>query len=149
MTTSAPEAVTGNRGLYALIGIGEAAGVDFSWDLKEVKIDPEDKDDSDLTFAEAAQGETQDYVLTLKAIISTVVGSLWRTLWDNPGAEFSFVYGPHGNAVATADKPHFLMVVKSPGRPPIGNTARRAKDREEFEMKLECLEGPTIDDGTP
>ncbi len=149
MSITAPEAIVGNRGIVAKIGLGEGVPVDYWTDVKEVKIDPEDKDDSDLTFAEAAQGETKDYAVTLKAIASTAVGSLWRLLWDNPGAEFSFVYGPHGNAVATADKPHFLMVLKSDGRPPIGNTARRAKDREEFEVTLECLDGPTLDDGTP
>lgn len=147
MTSTAPEAVVGNVGLIAKIGLGLAAPVDFSNNIKEVKIDPEDKDDSDLTFAEAAEGETKDYTVTLKAIASTAVGSLWRLLWDNPGAEFSFVYGPHGNAVATADKPHFLMTLKSDGRPPIGNAARRAKDREEFEVTLEVTDGPTLDDG--
>lgn len=146
MTINIPEAITGNEGLYALLG---TPGVDYSGNIKECKIGSEDKDDSDLTFAEAIAGETKDFTVTIKALASTAVGSLWRYLWDNPGEEFAFVYGPNGNAVATADKPHFLMTLKSDGRPPIGSTARRAKTREEFEVTLEVTSGPTLDDGTP
>ena len=144
MSISIPEAVVGNAGLVALID-----AVDYSGNIKEAAIESADKDDSDLTFAEAIAGDTKDYSVKLKAIASTAVGSLWRFLWDNPGDEFTFVYGPNGNAVATADKPHFLMTLKSDGRPPIASTARRGKQREEFEVTLEVTEGPTLDDGTP
>lgn len=144
-----PDAIVGNVGIVATLALGVAAAVDYSDNIKEVKIGSEDKDDSDLTFAEAIAGDTKDYTVTLKSIASTAVGSLWRLLWDNPGAEFAFVYGPHGNAVPTADKPHFLMTLKADGRPPVGNTAKRAKTREEFEVTLEVTDGPVLDDGTP
>jgi hypothetical protein len=147
MSITTPEAIVGNAGIVAKLAIGVAAAVEYSGNIKEVKIDSEDKDDSDLTFAEAIAGDTKDYKVTIKALASTAVGSFWRLLWDNPGEEFAFTYGPHGNAVATADKPHFLMTLKADGRPPVGNTARRSKDREEFEYTLEVLDGPTLDDG--
>lgn len=151
MSITVPEAIRGNAGLFATIApvVDGVAGtaVDYSGNLKAVDIAGEDKDDSDLTFYEAAQGETKDYTVTLTAIQSTVVGSLWRLLWDNPGGEFAFVYGPHGNATPTADKPHFEMTLKADGRPSIGNTARRSKDREEFEYALEVTGAITLEDG--
>ena len=145
MSITAPEPILGNVGLVAKID-----GTDYSNNIKEVTPGSEDKDDSDLTFAEAISGDVKDFNVTIKALASTAVGSLWRFLWDNPGEEFPFVYGPHGNAVATADKPHFLMTLKAAGRPDLpANTARRTKERGEFEVTLECIEGPTLDDGTP
>lgn len=143
MSIVAPEAVLGNAGLVALLD-----AVDYSNNIKEVTLEGEDKDDSDLTFAEAASGDVKDYAVTLKSIASTAVGSLWRYLWDNPGGEFPFVYGPHGNAVPTEDKPHFLMTLKADGRPtPPNNTARRTKDRGEFEATLQVVGAIVLDDG--
>lgn len=148
--TIVPEAVRGNAGIFATLAVvvdgTPGTATDYSGNLKAVNIGSEDKDDSDLTFYEAAQGETKDYTVTLTALQSTVAGSLWRLLWDNPGGEFDLVYGPHGNATITADKPHFLMRLKADGRPVIGNTARRAKDREEFEYTLEVVGAITLDD---
>lgn len=145
MSITAPEAVRGNTGLVAKIG---TPAEDYSNNIKEVSLGSEAKDDSDLTFVEAASGDVDDYTVTLKSIASTAVGSLWRYLWDNPGAEFPFVYGPHGNAVPTEDKPHFLMTLKNNGRPtPPNNTARRSKDRGEFEVELEVIGAIVLDDG--
>lgn len=139
--------VRGNTDVHLSIAIGAGAAVLYNDNAKSVRITSEDKDDSDLTFAEAAQGETKDYSLVIRAVQATAVGSLWRLLWDNPGAELTIVYGPHGNATASVAQPHFLMVVKNDGRPELGNEARRGKDREEFEVTLEVLDGPTLDDG--
>lgn len=144
MTSTVPEGIRGNAGLlFTYDGNG------YDGNVKAVRIKSSDKDDSDLTFLEAASGDTKDYQLAVTAIQSTAVGSLWRTLWENPGDEVPVVYGPHGNAVATADKPHFLMTVKANGRPEIGGEAKRSKDRGEFEYEFEVTAGPTLDDGTP
>lgn len=147
MTGTVPEAIVGNKGIVAKIAVGVGATVDYDGNIKEIKIGSDDKSDSDLTFAEAINGDTKDYKVTIKALASTAVGSFWRLLWDNPGEELAVTYGPHGNAVATADKPHFLFTAKADGRPEVGNTARRTKEREEFEVTLEITDGPTLDDG--
>lgn len=144
MSTSAPEAVRGNTGLHLLVD-----GEQYGQDVKACVLDGEESDDSDLTFLEASLGGAQADSLVITAIQSTKAGSLWRKAWDESGAEVPVVYGPHGNALATADKPHFLMVVKLGLRPRIGGEARRTKERQDFEATWELVEGPTLDDGTP
>lgn len=145
MTTNT--GIRGNAGIVAKFAIGAAPAVDFSGDVKALTIDSDDKDDSDLTFEEAASGETKDYKVTTTALQSTVATSFWRYLWDNPGEEFAVTYGPHGNALPTADKPHFLMTLKANGKPKIGGEAKRAKDRYDFDYEFEVTSGPTLDDG--
>lgn len=144
MTVSNP--IRGNAGLLATFKISGGADPanDFSGDLKAVNITSDDKDDSDLTFEEAAQGETKDYTLEVTALQSTAAGSFWRFLWDNPGGEFDVVYGPHGNAVPSTEQPHFSMTVKASGKPQIGGEAKRAKDRYSFDYELEVLTGPEL-----
>lgn len=142
MTSTAPEAVRGNAGIFLTV-----AGTDYDADVKSIDLTPEDRDDSDVTFAEAAAGDVAVTSANVTAIQSTKAGSLWRYLWDNPGDEVAVVYGPHGNALPTADKPHFLFTVKLGNRPAIGGEARRAKDRYDFTATWEVLDGPTLDDG--
>jgi len=144
---SAP--VRGNAGILAKFTLDDVGAVakDFDNDIKALTVEGEDKDDSDLTFAEAAAGETTVSSVAITAIQSTAVGSFWRYCWDNPGKAATLVYAPHGNAVATADKPHFLMEVKLGPRPKIGTEATVAKDRADFEVALEVTDGPTLDDG--
>lgn len=148
MGQSAAVAVTGNKGIYAkLTGPGAVAGVEFDDEIKKVEILTEDKDDSDLTFYEAAQGLTKDFKVGVTALYSMTAGSLWRILWDNPGAEYAFVYGPYGNALPSAAQPHFVMTIKATGKPPAPQEARIAKDRENFEYEFEVTVDPVLDSG--
>lgn len=124
--------------------LGVAVALDHSDDLKAIRITSEDRDDGDLTFAEAAAGELKDFQLVVTAIQATEDGSLWRELWDNPGAEFDVVYGPHGNAVPSAAKPHFGMTVKATGRPEIGGEAARKGNRFDFEYTYDVTTGPEL-----
>lgn len=137
--------VRGNAGIVATFKLGAAAALAYDGDIRAFKIGSEDKDDADLTFAEALSGETKDFKVTVTALQSTDSTSFWRLVWDNPGAEFTVVYGPHGNAVATAAKPHFLMVLKATGRPEIGGEAARGKgQRYTFDYEFEVVDGPTL-----
>lgn len=139
--------VVGNKGIIFKLALPPAAAVDYDDDVKAVRLTSEDKDDSDLTFAEAAGGETKDFTIVVTAKQATEAGSLWRLLWDNPGEEFALTYGPHGNAVPTAADPHFLMTVKADGRPELGTEARRTKQRGDFEYTFEVTTAITLDDG--
>lgn len=141
--------ITGNVGIVFKLAEGADPAVEYDGDLKNVRITSTDKDDSDLTFAEAATGETKDHTVTVTANQSTAAGSLWKLLWENPAGEFSCTYGPHGNAIATADKPHFTMTLKADGRPEIGVEARRGKERGTFDYTFQVTAGPVLDDGTP
>lgn len=142
--TTVEGAVRGNSGIVAKID-----GEDYDHNVKNMRLTTEDKDDSDLTFREAASGETKDYKLNVTAVQATAAGTFWRKVWDEPGGEYPVVYGPHGNAVPTAEKPHFLMVVKAQGRPEIGTESSLSKNRADFEYVYDVIEGPTLDDGTP
>lgn len=140
MTSTAPEAIRGNRGLHLTVG-----GTDYSDNVKAFTVAGENADDSDLTFAEAAEGGAQVDTVTGTAIQSTAAASLWRYLWENAGTEVAVVYGPHGNAIPSTDKPHFLMTVKLGVRPSIGGEARRDKTRNDFEFTWDVVDGPTLD----
>lgn len=141
--STVPEAVRGNAGIVAKFVRG-AVTKTYDGDLKAFRITSDDKDDSDLTFLEASTGETKDYKVVVTALQSTALTSLWRDIWDNPGTEVVATYGPYGNAVPSADKPHFLMTLKPNGRPEIGVEAKRAKDRGDFEYTYEVTAGPTL-----
>lgn len=146
MTTST--GIRGNAGIVAKFTHGADPAKEFDGDVKAFTIDSEDKDDSDLTFEEAASGDSKDYKVTVTALQSTAALSFWRFLWDNAGEEVAVVYGPHGNALPTADQPHFLMTLKCPsGKPKLGGEAKRAKDRYDFDTEFEVTSGPTLDDG--
>lgn len=147
MTSTVPEAIRGNAGIFLTFQKDANPATPFDGDVKAFAIEGEDADDSDLTFLEAAEGGAQVDTVTVTALQSTKAGSFWRFCWDNPGAEVAVVYGPHGNAVASADKPHFLMTVKMGNRPNIGGEAQRTKTRFDFETSLEVLDGPTLDTG--
>lgn len=140
-------AVRGNSGIVAKLAVGVDPAVDYSDNIKAIRLTSEDKDDNDLTFAEAALGDTKDYSAVLTAVQATAEGTLWRLLWDNPGAEIAVTYGPHGNAVPTVEKPHFLFTVKADGRPEIGTEARRTKDRGDFEYTAQVTSEITLDEG--
>lgn len=127
--------------------LGVAPAEDHSDDLKAIRITSEDRDDADLTFAEAASGDLKDFQLVVTSLQSTEAGSLWRELWDNPGDSFDVVYGPHGNAVPTVAKPHFLMTVTATGKPEVGGEAARNGNRFDFEYTYDVTSGPTLDDG--
>lgn len=143
MVSSTPAGLRGNSGLFFQID-----GDDFDGNLKTVRITTEDKDDGDLTFLEASSGETKDYKLVVTAIQSTAAGSLWRMLWDNPGAEdLAVTYGPHGNAVPSASQPHFVFNMDATGRPEIGKEASLSKTRSDFEYTFDVTSTITLDDG--
>lgn len=127
--------------------LGIAPAADHSDDLKAIRLTSEDRDDSDLTFAEAAGGEVKDYQLVVTALQSTEAGSLWREAWDNPGEEFDVVYGPHGNAVPTIAQPHFTFTVKATGRPEIGGEAARKGNRFDYEYTYDVTSPIVLDDG--
>lgn len=142
MTATVPEAVQGNQGLHLLIDSEE-----YSGNVKSHRITNEDKDDADLTFLEAQEGETKDYSLALTFLQAMAANALWRKLWDNPGGEWPVVYGPYGNAIPSASKPHFTFTVKANGRPEVGVEASRSKTRADAEYTLEITSPIVLDDG--
>lgn len=127
----------GKEGFYLSLKNGsDAAFTAAGDDVKSWEITSDDRDDSDLTFWEAAQGQVKDYTLTLTGIVSFDDGSLWRYLWDNPGAEVNVVLGPKGNAVHAAGKPVFTFTANTGAKPTLANEARTSNEGAEFEHDL-------------
>lgn len=143
---SAP--IRGNGGAVINLTLTDGGtGKDVDDDVKQIRITSEDKDDSDLTFADAASGDTKDYSVELTARQSTAAASLWRMLWDNPGGVFNIVYGPHGNVTPSADKPHFTFTAKADGQPEVGGEATREKTGFEFEYTMLVTSPIVLDEG--
>lgn len=110
-------------------------GVDYWADVSKYELAPESKSDA-LTFADAANNSTP-WVLKGTAIQSTTPTSLWSKVWENAGKTVDFILAPHGNKVATAEKPHFVGKVTIGKRPPIGSEAGEEKGAVfEFEWSV-------------
>lgn len=131
--------IRGNDGSYFTLKLRgtapEGAVTELEGHVKKIELDNEDKDD--LTFGEINRGETKDHTLKVTGVQSLTPGSLWRLLHDNPNAEFDAVWGPYGNAVPSADKPHVSGIVKSSGKPKLAQEARTGRQREEFEYEMQ------------
>lgn len=115
MTTSTR--VRGKSGLIFSLKNGSAAAVNIGDDVKKIKTKTDDADDKNVTFYEVAQGLSKVYSLTLTIIVSYDPTSAYMFFWNNPGATLALDYGPQGNAVATATKPHIVGTVTCSGKP--------------------------------
>lgn len=129
----------GKSGLHFTLKLGAGSATSYADDIKSWSIEADDADDSDLTFYEAARGLTKVYGLNLTAIVSADTGSLWRYLWTNPGAVFTVVLGPWGNATPSASNPHLTFTANATGKPPLANEARVTPEGAEFEYVLDVV----------
>lgn len=138
----------GKEGFYLSLKNGtDTAYTKAGDDCKSWEITSDDRDDSDLTFWEAQQGQVKDYTLTLTGIVSFDADSLWMYLWNNPGAEVAVVLGPKGNAVHAAGKPVFTFTANTGGRPTLANEARTSNEGAEFEHELVASTELTMSSG--
>lgn len=98
--------------------------VEYAAECKSVNIVNEESEDDFVTFADAASGGGVQWFLDLEAQADYAGGTLWEYLWTNSGnTAVAFVVKPYGNAVATADKPHFTGTVNLGPKPPVGGEA--------------------------
>lgn len=138
MTTS--QRLRGKEGFYLSITPVDDGDpfVNGGDDTKAWEVSSEDRDDSDLTFWEAAQGAIKDYALDLTAIVSFDATSLWMWLWKHPGTEVDIVLGPKGNAVAAPGKPTFTFTANTGAKPGLSNEARTTNEGAPFEHSLKA-----------
>jgi hypothetical protein len=92
-------------------------GTDYACDANLVQLTLDDAPGDIQTFCEVRVGG--QWSLQLDGITSGEVTSLYRILWDNFGTEVGFSIQPQGNAVATADAPHYEGVVRFDQLPPL------------------------------
>lgn len=140
MTTSTR--LKGNVNPIFTLKKGAAAATSFADDLKKWEQVPEKKDDSDLTFAEAAAGLGVNWTFKATAIVSWDTGSLFSFLYDNAGSDVTLLLGPKGNAAASATSPHFSGAVTITLPPGFSNEARTTQEGSEFEFELAWVAAP-------
>lgn len=139
---TAPSAIQGNRGAYLLIDSTE-----YDTDALQTRLTWADKDESDLTFEEAAAGDTKDGTFVVTFLQALAATTLWRKVFDSPADEYAVVWGPYGNSVPTVSQPHFLFSMKANGKPEVGAQARFSKTRENTEYSWDITTAVTLDDG--
>lgn len=118
--------------------------VELNLNATSARLSNEEKSAAVLTFADALAGLNRQYFILVTSIQSTSVGSFWRLVWDNvPGTLLSFTLRPHGNAVATAEQPHFTVQVKLGPKPDLGGEAG-IQVTQTFETRLEVEGVPLL-----
>lgn len=127
--------IYGNTGFIFSLKKGSASAVLFD-DVKSFELTNEPKDDSDLTFSEAASGLGVNWTLSVTAVASTDSGSLHAYLWDNAGSDVTVVLAPHGNATPSSTKPHFTLTAKIPSKPGLSNEASTGTSGASFDFEL-------------
>lgn len=137
--------IRGNDGAYLTLKLTVDPAAELDGHVKKVELSNEDKDD--VTLAEVQQGLTKLHKLKVTGIPDLTDGSLWRLLHDNPSGSFDVVYGPYGNAVASASKPHVKGTIKANGKPQLAQEARTSRQREEFEYEFEFDGEYELDEG--
>lgn len=139
---TAPSALQGNRGSYLLID-----SVEYDTDALQTRITHADKDEGDLTFEEAANGDTKESKFVATFLQALGAATLWRKVFDAPSGEYAVIWGPYGNSVASASQPHLMFTMKATGIPEVGAQARFGKQRENTEYTWDITSAITLDDG--
>jgi hypothetical protein len=101
--------------------IFKIGGVDYACDANMVELTLDDAPGDVQTFCEVRVGG--QWSLQLDGITSGDSDSLYRILWDNFGTEVAFVVAPNGNAVESANEPHYTGVVVFDQLPPLSLTS--------------------------
>lgn len=122
-------------------------GTDVQADIISAVFDNEEADGDVTTFADAAAGGARQHFVTVSAIQSTESGSFWSYVWANSGVKAVYRYAPHGNAIATADQPHFLGTLTIGAKPSVGGEAG-TKNTYQFETRFDIDGEPVLDRGT-
>jgi hypothetical protein len=121
--------------------------VEYMADVTSCKLSNDEAESDVTTFEDAAGGGARDYFLDITGTQSTDADSLWSYIWDHSGEVVGFTYAPHGNAVASADQPHFIGMVKIGPKPEIGGEAGTSNTFT-FESQWKCEGEPALDRGS-
>lgn len=85
---------------------------------------------SNVTFSSAVgtlgfgnYTDSLDYTCAVTGFQDTATSALWSELYDTPGLALTITFAPHGNAVATANHPHFTATGYAETIPDLGGAA--------------------------
>lgn len=127
--------ITGNAGAFFSLKVGASAAVVFD-DLKSYELSNEPKDDSDVTFSEAASGQAVNWTFSGTAIASDDATSLESYLRANVGQNVELVLGRNGNATASPTKPHRKGTFKIAQEPGYAGEATFSENGLDFDFEL-------------
>lgn len=138
--------IKGNKKPQLTIG---TPGTDHSADVISWSIENEDADAGVVTFEDAAAGGGVQYFLRGSAIQSTDTAAFWRYVWENSGEQdVPYTIAPHGNAVPSAEQPHFVGTLNIGRKPTIGGEADASPTSAfQFDYEFAINGEPTMDTG--
>lgn len=138
--------IRGNKKPQLTLG---TPGLDHSADVISWTIENDEADADVVTFEDAANGGGRQFYLRGSAIQSTDSAAFWRYVWENSGeTEVPYTIAPHGNAVPTADEPHFVGTLTIGPKPTIGGEASSsATSAFSFDYEFAIDGEPTMDTG--
>lgn len=126
----------------------EIDGDEYSAELTNARISPQDSESDTVTFADAAAGGAKDWHLQGTAVQDAAAGTLWRQVFDNAGDTVPYVFMPYGNATASASEPHFTgsVTISAPDGDFLGGEANASTTQKfTFDIDWVCTAKPTMD----
>lgn len=122
-------------GRFLKISIATTA---YETEVFEAVVKSAKRDDSNVTFSEAAAGGGRDYVLAIKLTQDQAASSLWTKMWDSTGTDVAVLLKPYGNASASVSQPHWTMTatISEPDGEVIGGEAN-ASPTERWQVEVE------------
>lgn len=138
--------IRGNKKPLLTLG---TPGTDRSVDILRYAIENEEADSDAVTFEDAAEGGGRQFYMRGDAVQSTQTAAFWRYCWENSGQEnVPYTIAPHGNAVPTAEEPHFVGTLTLGPKPSLGGEASTdPKSAFTFEFEFAIDGEPTMDVG--
>lgn len=101
------------------------AGIEYAAQVFAATVHSTYAGDDNVTYAAAAAGGGQAYVLKLTLTQDMAASTLWSKIWDAAGTDVAVLMKPYGNASASVTQPHYTMTatVKEPNGTIIGGEA--------------------------
>lgn len=122
-------------------------GVEIHAEASAVAMKNEEASSDVTTFADAEEGGARQFYIEGTAVQSTDSDSFWTYVWDHTGETAAFVLRPHGNAVPSADQPHFTGTLTIGAKPDLGGEAGTKKDQT-FAFRFDVDGTPAKDNGS-
>jgi hypothetical protein len=104
-------------------------------------LDSEKADADRVTFADVISGLDWQWFFVVTGHPDYAPGTFWTLCWETAAfVPVAYLFRPYGNAVATAQQPHFSGSATIDKKPPLGGDAKAVWA---FDTRLTCTAQPT------